>query len=300
MTTFRYLLKRELWEHHAFWIAPLVLAVLAILGGLAGLAELTYLNYYVHSGGVIFNQPDNPAAVLNGFLLGTSAPFNWIMLIVVAAFLLRTLAAERRDRSILFWKSLPISDTASVTAKLMTAVLIAPAIMFAIVVGVEIVLGIIYVIAFAINGLSPWPMLAYPWLILGDWATIAYALVAQSLWYLPFYGWFLLASGWARNRGAFLWAVLPPIVAIIVEGWVFRSSHVANTIIHHLFGLYPLIFTFNLESGAIGHAFGPSASTLNFAAINRFMTSINLWVGVAVGIVFTIGAIALRHYRDET
>ena len=100
-----------------------------------------------------------------------------------------SLHADRKDRSILFWRSLPLSDATTVLSKLFTGMVTAPALMLAAVIVTEIITGILFIIALSLAGVNILPLVFQPGTIVLAWITLAFALIVQSLWLLPFYGW---------------------------------------------------------------------------------------------------------------
>jgi ABC-2 type transport system permease protein len=217
-------------------------------------------------------------------------------------YLLSSLYDERKDRSILFWKSLPLSDTATVLSKLLVAAVVVP-------LGVYLVWILTHLLCVAVLrarlalGLAAAPF---------TWDTIAWlkvnalmltTVVMSSLWYAPIAAYLLLVSAWAR-RNPFLWAVLPPLMLWVAERLAFQTNYLG-----HLFG-YRL---------ALWRSFGPDDGTFNGAMLQtpfgklpsiptafdlldyrRLFANVDLWLGVAVAVVLVYVAIRLRRYRDDT
>src|SRR5205823_9810456 len=143
-------------------------------------------------------------------------PYNVAaMMLIFTAFIvgvfycLDALHGERRDRSILFWKSLPVSDLTTLLSKITVPMVVLPAIVFALVVCVQLIILLMTSVNLMFHGMSPattWSYIPF----FENWVVLVYGLIALSLWHAPIYGWLLLVSGWAR-RATFLWAVLPLI-----------------------------------------------------------------------------------------
>ena len=143
--------------------------------------------------------------------------------IVGVFYCLDALHGERRDRSILFWKSLPVSDLTTVLSKAIVPLAILPVIAFALTVCVQVIMLLHTGVVLLFHGMNPattWTQV--PWF--QNWLVLAYGLVTIALWHAPIYGWLLLVSGWAR-RATFLWAVLPFIVIQIFEKITFGTSY---------------------------------------------------------------------------
>src|SRR5207247_2680461 len=128
-------------------------------------------------------------------------------LLVGAFYCLDALHGERRDRSILFWKSLPVSDLTTVLSKITIPLAVLPVIAFALVVCVQVIMLLMTSANLLVHGMSPATTFAH-FPVFQNWLVMLYGLIAIALWHTPIYGWLLLVSGWAR-RATFLWAVLP-------------------------------------------------------------------------------------------
>ena len=144
--------------------------------------------------------------------------------IVGVFYSLEALHGERRDRSILFWKSLPVSDLTTVLSKASIPLVVLPLLSFALTVATQWIMLLLSTAVLLGSGLSVAPLwthmpLFQMWLLL-----LYHLLTVHVLWYAPIYGWLLLVSGWAR-RAAFLWAALPWLAIGVVEKIAFNTSH---------------------------------------------------------------------------
>jgi ABC-2 type transport system permease protein len=190
------------------------------------------------------------------------------------------LHGERRDRSILFWKSLPVSDVVTVLSKASIPLLILPVLTFAITMAMQCIMLLLSAAVLLAGGQSL-AMLSH--LSLGlRWTGLLYHLVVgHGLYYAPFYGWFLLVSAWTR-RGAFLWAVLPPLTVGVLEKILFKTSHFASLIGSRLDA-----------SGQMSSskATGLSAMILDVPALS----SPGLWIGLLLTALLLFAAVQLRR-----
>ena len=199
--------RREVWENRSIYLAPLIVGVLIALSSIAGTV-----------GGL--NSPVSRFAshveVAAGALMGTT-------LIVAIFYCLDALYGERRDRSVLFWKSMPVSDTEAVLSKMAVPMVILPLLTFAITVVTQFCMLLFTSGIVAIRGESAAPLWNLPW---GQMTTgLLYHLVTvHSLYYAPIFGWLLLVSAWAK-RLPFLWAFLPPAAIGVLERFVFNTTH---------------------------------------------------------------------------
>jgi len=310
LTPYWVLVKREVWEHKSFWIVPIVVACLSVLGSLYGAGALIVA---AHQGVLSINNVTisggaDTRAGLHVGMLAMASLFNIVMLFMVWFYLMDCLYADRKDRSVLFWRSMPVSDTRMVLAKLFTSMVTAPALMFVLIVITEIVVGIIFTIAAAIIGVNVFHDAFYPGTIILTWIVLVFALIQQSLWLLPYWGWFMLCSAWAKKL-VIAWAVLIPLGAILIELIVFRTHYLTNGIFGHLgrgvmllggydqHGLHMRAFNGN---GGNGAAFGaPNNQVITFGSVAHMFALPEMWIGVGIGIVFILGAIWLRHNRSE-
>ncbi|HEX7009542.1 MAG TPA: hypothetical protein VF184_06140, partial [Phycisphaeraceae bacterium] len=208
------------------------------------------------------------------------------------------LYADRRDRSVLFWRSLPVSDLRTVLSKLATAVFATVGIVLGLSVIHELLLLVVALIGGGVLGVHIWVVLLHPWAIVSGWLVLAYGLLAQSLWLLPVYAWIMLASAWAR-KAPFLWAVLPLAGVIIAEGWLFHSAYFARGVFKHLVSWVPLAFNFKPLVDAGDPDISMGLQPVTFESVFRFLSSGELWLGFAVTAAFVAAAVWLRKNRTE-
>jgi len=258
------LVRREFWEYRALWMAPVITAVLLIAVTLLSLTRAAHVQVNdPHLAEVALDKLTVSIEGLTGLLLGVGG-------LITGSYLLDCLYAERRDRSILFWKSLPVSDTTSVLVKFAVAALIVP-------LGIGVLGAVTHALCTVLILLFNGPLSVF----MQDW-TVARWLVGEAqwfgrllvtvLWYAPLAAWLLLASAFAR-RVPLLMAILPVVGLVIAEGLLLGTSHF-----------------WSIFKGRLAPAFD-IAATLSGAA---------LWLGLLLAAVFLMGAIRLRRYRDDT
>lgn len=324
MHAFTWLLKREYWENRGgFWLAPLITSAIMF-----GLIVLSLITLEVFKSGVSANvnigggsvtgliealQQENPQAlpaVLNGFLAGFSQLLQIVLFFVLFFYLLGALYDERKDRSILFWKSLPISDTSTVLSKVASALLVAPVLVFAITILSHIVFLAMLSVYAMIYGVSPLTYIWGPATPMVLWLDQLITIPVQVLWALPAVGWLLLCSCWARSK-PFLWAVLIPValgtfnaffslwgLAHVPIGWYW--TQIAG---RALLSLSPLSW---LSQMNIQERLGNLEGQENMLTISditdhaQILGSLETWIGAAIGCIFIGGAIYLRRWRDES
>ena len=274
--------RRELWESRSIYIAPLAVAALILVGFLISTihppdkmhAALAANPMQQHQ---LIQQPYNFAELL--IMLTT--------FIVAVFYCLDALYGERRDRSVLFWKSLPVSDLTTVLSKASIPLVVLPLVTFAITVvtqGIMLLLSTVVLLGSGRSVEMLWTHLPLWRMSLG----LLYHLVAiHALWYAPIFGWLLLVSAWAR-RAPFLWAALPLLAIGIVEKIAFNTSHFAAMLGHRMSG----------PEGAASTAGRMSMDSMTQVTPGQFLLSPGLWIGLAVAAVFLAAAVRLRRYRE--
>lgn len=275
--------RRELWENRSIYMVPLIVAAVQVFGfaittiGLADRRRAVLLLDEAHQRAAI-EQPYDLAAMMMIF----------IAFIVGVFYCLDALHSERRDRSILFWKSLPVSDLTTVLSKVTIPLVVLPLIAFAIVVCVQLVMALETGVVLIFHGMSPGSTWAHVPMF-QNWLVLLYGLAAVALWHAPIYGWLLLVSGWAR-RATFLWAVLPLIVIQIFEKITFGTSYFGSFVRHRLMGFAPHAFGFHGQ----GH---PTIDSLSQLTPGTYLSSAGLWLGLLFAAAFIAAAVRLRRYR---
>ena len=269
-------IRRELWENRSVYIGPLVVAALALLGFLIATLGRAMATVDPTEKAAVLAEPHTFAADV---LMATA-------FIVGVFYCLDALHGERRDRSILFWKSLPVSDLTTVLSKATIPLGVLPLITFAIIVATQLIMRLLSTAALLASGLDPATSTQLP--LFQSWLVLLYSLIALALWYAPIYGWLLLVSGWPR-RAVFLWAVLPPVAILVVEKIAFNTSYFASMLKYRLVGFAAEAFAFN------GHHLIDSLTQLT---PGKFLSTPGLWIGLAVFAAFLAAAVRLRRYRE--
>lgn len=289
------LIRREFWEHRVLWIAPLALVVLYIIACLIpGAVHVDGMP----ARGVMANIGPERAVVIFVTIQAIFTVFLFLLMsLVVFFYLADCLYAERKDRSILFWKSLPVSDSATVLSKLLVALVIMP-------LGVWVLALVTNLLAFGILQIRFHDSAVVPNFI--QWDTVSWLrlnaylvmdVLVVALWYAPVAGYQLLISAWARST-VLVWTLLPPLVLIVGELIFLRSSHVWDFVAYRLWtGLM------NHRSSYFDIGPGPRSrleDALDSANLLPVLGNINLWIGVGVAIALVFAAIRIRRYRDDS
>jgi ABC-2 type transport system permease protein len=275
--------RRELWENRSIYVAPLAVAATVLFGFLISTIRLPRRMRAV----LALDAAEQPAALAMPYSIAATLIIV-TTLIVGAFYCLDALHGERRDRSILFWKSLPVSDLTTVLSKMSIPLVVLPLVAFAVSLATQLamlLLSTAVLLASSGGAATLWTRLPFLQMTL----VMLYGLTVHALWHAPLYAWLLLVSGWAR-RTPFLWAVLPPLALGVLERIAFQSSHFAS-----LMG-YRLI-------GAMQEAFALGAGDKDILRLTqldplRFLGSPGLWTGLLLAAAFLAAAARLRRFRE--
>ncbi|MGO8857665.1 MAG: hypothetical protein ACLQO1_18425 [Steroidobacteraceae bacterium] len=290
MNTYSWLVRREFWENRAIWIVPIVIGAALTLAALFGRVDFAALSLPAQN------------RVLGGTVLfAFGVTFFVVMSIYSSWYLLDCLYADRKDRSVLFWKSLPISDTATVLAKLLTGLIAIPLVYFiAADVSTLLIAFIVSVRARSTFGNALWQ----PDIWLQLQALWLYLIVTSAIWYLPFAGWLLVVSAFAK-RAVMLWSILPPLALYLLERWFFGTHVVGTALGDRALGYIHRAFhdmsdhTAWVKTVTDNDTITTPASVWSLLNPLGFLSSPATWIGVIVGIAFVAGAIQLRLRRTE-
>lgn len=280
---FLWSLRRELWEHRAVRYAPLGVAGIVLFGFVMGLVRSPHKLWQVSNmtGTKQMLEHVVPYGIAAVALIATS-------MFVGVFYCLGTLHNERRDRSILFWKSMPVSDLTALLAKATVPLVVLPLITFAVIVATQLIMFLLSTLALLVGGHSPgayFATLPLPQIMM----EALYGLITLSFWYWPVYGWLLFISSWAR-RAPFLWAVLPPFGIGLIEALAFDTTHIFTVLKSRLLGSFEEAFVYH-ESAKGAFPF-PQMNPVGF------VMSPGLWIGMVLGAGLFAGAVWMRRRRE--
>lgn len=331
---FQLLLRREFWEHRGgfFWAPVVAGAIFLVLSTMGLVVAEVAARRAASNGELVFGDSMGRSVQINGLDLGaitsrmspedarqlasgidisllmsSSWPFI-VLAFVVFFYCLGALYDERKDRSVLFWKSLPVSDAETVLSKAVSATVVAP--VLAVGAALVTMLGFLVVLSLFVmaHGGNPLRLLWGPASPFGIAAQLVASIPVYALWSLPTVGWLLLCSAWARSK-PFLWAIMIPVFAGIFVSWFDLM---------HLFNMESSWFWRNVVARALlsgvpgswmdaGHfkainADGPGQAVghlLNLRATWATLLTAQLWLGAVAGAVMIAVAIRLRRWRDD-
>jgi ABC-2 type transport system permease protein len=278
---FYWSLRRELWENRSLYLAPLAVAVLILVASLIGAIHLPAT---LHDGSL---DPARQHELVEQPYVFASLLLMFTTLVVGVLYCIDALQTERRDRSILFWKSLPVSDLTTVLAKTSIPVIVLPLITWAITVATQammLLLGSFRLLGSDAGMAGLWTHIA---LLPMSGILLNHLLFGHGLWWAPLWGWLLMVSAWAR-RAALLWATLPLLAIGLLEKIAFNTSHFADLLQYR--------FTGGSE-GSPASVGVMSMAGLTVATPAQFLTDPGLWTGLAALAVFVAVATRLRQSR---
>lgn len=288
---FYWSVRREIWEHRELYLAPLIAAGVVLFGVALGVLHPPHATEVTVGGGAtgetqmhlhgFMPPPATPHLIAAGVIFVTT-------FFVSVFYCLGALNNERRDRSILFWKSLPVSDLTTVLSKAVIPLVVAPVVTYAVIAATQLVILAISAtgpVITPVGQMEFWRQLTVPWLLRME----AYLLAMSPFWYAPIWGWLLLISAWSR-RGTFLWGFGPPLALCVVEKLAFGTSYVWSALSERVGGLFSMALTLP------PHA--EHTPVLPLPDPVGFFSDIRTWAGLVFAALCLAAAVWLRRRRE--
>jgi len=290
------LIRREFWENRNLWIVPSIVAILMVLTALP--IHIANMDF---EGAPDFADTANRIGAFTLMIWAHTVPQYLVMLIVATFYLLDCLYSERKDRSILFWKSLPVSDATTVLSKFLVGLVVLPLLVYVL----AMLSGVLFeaIWSMRVSGGSL-PDLAVGWNTVA-WLKVQglmlYGLVVSILWFAPVAALVVLISAWAR-KNPFLWALLPPLIAMFAEKAAFGTRYVAALLSYRTFsGIWSVLGINPTPPEEVHHGRVVSLADLfDNVEMGKAFLNIDLWLGLAVAAALLVAAIRIRRYRDDT
>jgi ABC-2 type transport system permease protein len=298
------LIRREIWEHRSIYVTPAAIAVIVTLGTLA---MLLFAGGFAKELDVAIFGAQNLAGdterkvVLTGFFIGTSWLFLFALAILTVFYSLDSLYAERKDKSILFWRSLPITDAETVLSKLLTALIVIPLVAVIAIIATHMVNLVITSIWVSAKGGDAGHLIWGSVPLLDNWASALLVTLASAIWMSPFIGWFLFVSAFTK-RSPLLMAFMPLVVIPLIE-LIFVRSTVFFEAVFTRRGMMPLFKGMDMQEFFDEDRLrfnAEAVSLLSYLDVGQFLRSPSMWAGVLVCGLLTTAAIYVRRYRDES
>ena len=299
MNALKAVIRRELQEHkwgfvYLPWIVGAFMSLVVVLVYL-GLTEVNTENFKFSTDVFADSEVvqsmneatfDQRREAIRAGLLVLGFPLVIALGFAVLAYSLSTFFDERKDKSIIFWRSLPVSDSFTVFSKLIVALVVAPLLVIPALLFLHLVSVTAGSIYFAVSDIVPftWAWQAYPWL---DWIRVIFSLWMQSLWSLPIITWIMLAGAYSRKP--VVAAILPPVVVVLVEGVSLSSSVFLDSLFERV-QPWSRASSFPKEYESLGVA--------ELSDIPLLFGMTEFWVGILVSSVFIYLTIYFRSKSD--
>ncbi len=299
MNALKAIVRRELQEHkwgfvYLPWIVGTFMSLVVVMVYL-GLTEVNTENFKFST--EIFADPetvqgmneatlDQRKAVIRAGLLGLGFPIVIALGFAILAYSLSTFFDERKDKSIIFWRSLPVTDSFTVFSKLFVALFVAPLLVIPALLFLHLVSVTAGSVFFAISDIVPftWAWQGYPWL---DWIRVIFSLWMQALWSFPVIAWIMLTGAYSRKP--VVAAILPPVVIVLVEGVSLSSSRFYDSLLDRLL------------PWSRSSSFPKEYETLQVTEISDFPLLLGMkdfWLGIVIGAFFVSLTIYFRSKSD--
>ncbi len=302
------LIKRELWENKGslIWTPLIIAAVLSLLSlwvvvrgayeiGVSPEFQLDGESFEVAQLATKLNtmtDEERTFAVKAG-LVGLKVPFDLLMLIMLPFYFVAALYDERKDRSIYFWRSLPVSDLHSVLAKLMTGAVVYPAVVLAAAAGLQLFWMLIATGLSWYVGVSAWATVWAPSVLPWFWLSSYFDYLLVMLWLMPFLALYLLLS--ATTRRPLVIAIVLPLAAMLVEKLATGTHYIGLWLQERILGVFTLIWgdMRDMDKAGENYPFTDYSHGLEVFANGQF------WVGLVLGAALLAGAVYARRRLHE-
>jgi ABC-2 type transport system permease protein len=273
--------RRELWENRSIYVAPLIAAAVFLFG-----YSISTITLPKRMRAALALDPSQlPAFVATSFAMAATM-IIMTGYIVGVFYCLDALYGERRDRSILFWKSLPVSDLTTVLSKASIPLVVMPLLALALAFATHLAMLLLSSLVLLASGLGVGALWAQRFQMA---LVLPYGLAVHVLWHAPLWAWLLLISSWAR-RTPFLWAVLPPLALGVVERIAFQTTYFGSFMGYRVIGAMQKAFDFEPGSHRI--------KRLSQLDPLGFLGTPGLWIGLIAAAAFLVAAARLRRHRD--
>lgn len=305
------LLKRELWESPvAFKWTPLGIAIMIILFAIITMvigarfdAEMAFTTDTLR---MFATEPfEQKSLVVSGILFSFATIFFQLMLLIILFYLAGSLYDDRKDRSILFWKSLPVSDWMTVASKLVTASILIPAMFLVAIFITHLALLIIASGYGLLAGINPFTEFWLPASLLRLWTVMIVGLLIQALWLLPIYAWLIFCSSWAPRLPILIAIAIPAAISITQHVWSLTTSfsmpefNLGMIMLKRLgAGILPMSANIQFDGNVGDMQFNPDLF-MSFSNLFAYLTRWEMWVGVLIGLGFLVAAVWFRRRATD-
>ncbi|WP_147306718.1 MULTISPECIES: hypothetical protein [unclassified Wenzhouxiangella] len=311
------LMRRELWESPgAFKWAPIIILGLIlffiVFGLILGSRFDNEMAFTLDAIRQFADVPeDQKRLFVTGALFAVSGLFLQLLILVLLFYLSSCLYDERKDRSILFWKSLPISDSMTVGSKVLTAWLLAPAIYLLAAIVTQLLVLLIASGYGLMAGINPITEFWLPASLPRLWLVMALGLLVQGLWLMPIYAWLVFCSSWAPRVPILVAVAVPAAISLLQHAWSMLSSfslpqfNLGRIVLERLgSGLIPSNIGWQVESrnGQVdmGDVTFSEDVFMSFSNSLDFLLRPGMWIGLLIALALLAGAVWFRRRATDT
>ena len=293
------LIRRELLEHRSLYIVPALLGSIVALVFLTGEQSVDYIDgqhidaALLGASNIGVHERGGMIAVIMGAISVFFIVTMWIQIIFYS---LSSLYTERKDKSILFWRSLPVTDAETVVSKVLTAIVAIPLITIAFIAVTHILALMITSVWVGSRGADAWHLIWEAAPLLDVWGVVLMFMLGITIWLSPYVGWFLLVSSYV-TRTPMLFAFLPVIVLPLLERLFFNSSTLAEQLLGRVGQIVAYIV--GLTDEVRHYVETPDASLVGMVDVGNFLSNSGMWGGLVVCGLFITAAMFVRRYRGE-
>ena len=299
ITTLFTMIRREIQEHKlAFIYAPFIVALvlcLVIISVYLGLTDIqtTTFNFSTELYDEEFQEdmlqatPESKTAVIRSGLTVLGLPILLTVGFGLLAYSLSTFADERKDRSLIFWRSLPVSDLTTVMSKLIFVVIVIPLLVVPNLFLLQLISLLSVSIYFVSNDIVSF---GYVWTsyFISDWFRIIFSLWAQALWSLPILLWLMLAGTYFKKP--VIGAIVPLVALVVLEGIIFKANNIQEFIENRL-GFWSRSDSFPIEYA--------EARVVDISDIYLLLTTQAFWIGILASVILIAGIVYTRSTNND-
>jgi ABC-2 type transport system permease protein len=293
------MIRREIQEHKlAFIYAPFIVALvlcLVIISVYLGLTDIqtTTFNFSTDLYDEEFQEdmlqatPESKTAVIRAGLTVLGLPILLTVGFGLLAYSLSTFADERKDRSLIFWRSLPVSDLTTVMSKLIFVVIVIPLLVVPNLFLLQLISLLSVSVYFVTNDIVSF---GYVWTsyFISDWFRIIFSLWAQALWSLPILLWLMLAGTYFKKP--VIGAIVPLVALVVLEGIIFKANNIQEFIENRL-GFWSRSDSFPIEYA--------EARVVDISDIYLLLTTQAFWIGILASVVLIAGIVYTRSTNND-
>ena len=236
---------------------------------------------------MLLASPEAKARVIRAGLIFLGLPILLTVGFGLLAYSLSTFADERKDKSLIFWRSMPVSDLTTVFSKLLFVIFIVPLLVLPNIILLQSVAMLSASIYFVSNDIVPF---SYLWTsyFLTDWFRIIFSLWAQALWSLPIFLWLMFAGTYARRP--VIGAAVPLVATIVLERIIFKTNEVWEFIDNRL-GFWSRADSFPIASEEI--------RVVDISDIILMLSTQAFWIGMITSAILVAGIVYTRSTNND-